>query len=345
MKGRVIAVEARPDGAGQMAALMEDGQLTDLLIDPPDDIALVPGQLWRGTAERPMKGQGGVFVALGGQRGYLRELRNITPGAPMLVQVSTYPEAGKAAPVTRRVALRSRYVVVTPGAEGVNASRAIKDPEEQDRLTAAVTDLVPEGVGLVVRTAARDLEAEELRADAAEVLGTATALLNDPSTAQELLLDAPGAAERAWQDWPEPDVYDDETGSFERHNVWDALDAVRGARVELETGGSFFVEATRALVAVDVNTGADSSQAATLKANIAALQALPRALRLRGLGGQIVVDIAGFSKKDRPKLEAVAKAAFKADSVETQFVGWTPLGHMELTRKRERLPLSEARLP
>ena len=104
------------------------------------------------------------------------------------------------------------------------------------------------------------------------------------------------------------------------------------------------VEPTRALVAVDVNTGPDTSSAAGLKANIAAARALPRALRLRGLGGQIVVDFAPMPKKDRRTLDQVLTSAFRADSVETALVGWTTLGHVELSRKRERLPLTEAGL-
>ena len=99
-----------------------------------------------------------------------------------------------------------------------------------------------------------------------------------------------------------------------------------------------YVEPTRALVAVDVNTGGDTSLASTLKANIAACKALPRALRLRGLGGQIVMDLAPMSKAHRKQIESTLRGAFRADSIDTALVGWTPLGHFELQRKRERLP-------
>ena len=102
-----------------------------------------------------------------------------------------------------------------------------------------------------------------------------------------------------------------------------------------------FVEPTRALVAVDINTGTDTSPAAGLKANIQALRALPRALRLRGLGGQIVIDPAPLSKRDRRQVESVARAAFRADPIETTLVDWSPLGHLEVVRKRERLPLKD----
>ena len=101
-----------------------------------------------------------------------------------------------------------------------------------------------------------------------------------------------------------------------------------------------FVEPTRALVAVDVNTGGDTSPAAALKCNLAACRALPRALRLRGLGGQITVDFAPMSKAHRKQVEQSLRGSFRNDPIETSLVGWTPMGLFELQRKRERAPLA-----
>jgi Rne/Rng family ribonuclease len=100
------------------------------------------------------------------------------------------------------------------------------------------------------------------------------------------------------------------------------------------------IEPTRALVAVDVNTGGDFSPAATLKANLAAARDLPRQLRLRGLGGQITVDFAPLAHRDRPRIEAALRAALAEDGIETTLSGWTPLGHLELQRKRTRRPIA-----
>ena len=134
---------------------------------------------------------------------------------------------------------------------------------------------------------------------------------------------------------------DTSAGSFDARGVLDALEALRGPIVPLGAG-HMAVEATRALVAVDVNTGADLSPAATLKANLAAARALPRALRLRGLGGQVVVDFAPMSKAHRREVEGALKAAFRADPIETSLVGWTTLGLYEVQRKRERTPTRAA---
>jgi Rne/Rng family ribonuclease len=108
--------------------------------------------------------------------------------------------------------------------------------------------------------------------------------------------------------------------------------------------GYMYVEPTRALVAVDVNTGNDTSPAAALKANLAAARALPRSLRLRGLAGQITIDFVSMSKAHRKQVEQSLRAAFKADPIETSLVGWTPMGLFELQRKRERPPFPKALL-
>ena len=89
-----------------------------------------------------------------------------------------------------------------------------------------------------------------------------------------------------------------------------------------------------------IDPASDTSPAAGLKANIALARELPRALRVRGLGGQIVLDFAPLSKRDRKPVEVAIRAALRGCPVETEFVGWTPLGHGELKRKRERAPVA-----
>src|SRR5690606_26293779 len=126
----------------------------------------------------------------------------------------------------------------------------------------------------------------------------------------ELLLAGPGPHQAALRDWPAPDLLDDAAGSFDRHGVGDLVRPLRGAEVAL--GDAFaFIEPTRALVAVDVNTGADGSPAAGLKANLALARELPRQLRLRGLGGQITLDLAPMPKRERAVFEGHLRAAFR----------------------------------
>ncbi len=123
--------------------------------------------------------------------------------------------------------------------------------------------------------------------------------------------------------------------------IWDELERLREARVDLPSGGWMAVEATRAMVTVDVNTGAEFSAGSGITANIETARELPRQLRLRGLGGQVAIDLAPLKKTERKRVEDALKSAFRRDPVETTLAGWTPLGHFELQRRRERRPLSE----
>lgn len=340
MKGSVVAFDTyrgRP-----AAARMVDGRLDDLFIDPPDD-RIRPGTIYRAKVGRPLKGQGGAILETPDGPLFLRQAKGIGQGESIIVQTGTYAEPGKATPAGLKLLFKSRFVIVTPGAEGANIARSIRDEERRVELHDLLADIaLDQGIGLVVRSASAEADDGAVRQDILQTLDLARQILAEPlSGVPDKLLEGPDAATLAWREWPAPDVGDADPGSFARHGIDAAISALDHPREALPDGGALFVEPTRALTAVDVNTGSDTSPAAGLKANLAAIRALPRALRLRGLGGQIVVDFAPMAKRDRRQVEVALTRAFRADPIETSLVGWTPLGHMELQRKRERLPLSE----
>lgn len=344
MKGRVVAL-GQIDGR-EAAALIEDGELVDFLLDPAGD-AILPGAIFRAVADRPLKGQGGIFVKLpGGESGFLRQISGIAPGQRLLVQVTGPAEPGKALPVTARLLFRSRHAIVTPGAPGLNISRRIHDEEIRAELDALAREAMAGAdptLGLILRSAAAEADPEEVAEDIATTRALAEAVLTDLDGGPELLVDGPGAHETAWRDWadPAPDEVAEGETAFEDHGVLELIDRLLSPRVALPGGGHAMIEPTRALVAVDVNTGPDTSPAAALKANVALARDLPRQLRLRGLGGQVVIDFAPVPKKDRTVLEQVLRAAFKSEGAETNLAGWTTLGLYEITRKRDRLPLAQ----
>jgi Ribonuclease G/E len=343
MKGRLVAFDTFR--GREAAALVVDGRLEDLLVAGPDDAPPGPGAVFRGIADRPMKGMGGIFVKLpDGQTGYLKETAGIVPGRPLILQATGWPEPGKALPVTTRVLFKGRHAIVTPGAPGLNVSRRIRDGGTRARLTAlAEAGMAGSEHGLIIRSAAEAAEDHAVAEDIAAMRMLADQILADVTGGPELLLDAPSPQEEAWRDWsdPAPDEVDADEGSFERHGIDEMIGRVLISEVELTGGGRMAIEPTRALVAVDVNTGGDGSPSAGLKANIAAARDLARQLRLRGLGGQIAVDFAPMPKKDRAALEQQLRAAFRGDATETVLAGWTPLGNFELQRKRDRMPLAQ----
>ena len=334
MKGRQIVLDEM--SGRQCAALLVDGRLDDLLVGPAPDDPPFPGAIFRARAERALKGQGGMILSLpGGANAFFRGAKGLKQGQCYLVQVLTHAEPGKAATVTDRLIFKGRAAIVTTSAKGLNISRSIQDEEERLRLRAAAdTELYETSdYGLIIRSEALHIASDDISVEVDALLTLAAQVLSDEGDKPELLVDAPDAHELAIRDWPKAPV---ETG-FEARGVLDALAELEGPEAALNPG-SLVIEPTRALVAVDVNTGADTSPAAGLKVNLAAARDLPRQLRLRGLGGQIVIDLAPMPKKDRRQFEQVLRSAFRADPIETALVGWTPLGHFELSRKRERLP-------
>lgn len=344
MKGRIAVLDHWNGRAA--AALVVDGHLQDLLIDPPPGAGTCPGAIHRAIADRPVKGQNGIIVKVGnGQMGFLRQGRGIAPGDRLLVQVATWAEDGKAAPVSTKLLFKGRFAIITPGAPGRNIARAIKDEARRDRLAELAHDALadaPQDFGAILRSAAAGGDDAMIAAELHELRLLAEQVLADASGDAELLVDAPDAHQLAWRDWsdPDPDQVFDSAGSFAAHGVLEMIDALRSPLVPLSNEASMFIEPTRALVAVDVNTGGDFSFAAGLKANLAAARDLPRQLRMRGLGGQVVIDFAPMGKKDRRSIEQALTRALKTDGIDTNIVGWTPLGHLELQRKRERLVLS-----
>lgn len=344
MKGSLLVLGRFRDR--ELAARLVDGVIEDVLIAPADDGALpAPEAIFRAVVGRPVKGLGGVFVDLpGGQTGFLRQTRGLAPGARVIVQVSGVAEGGKAVPVTTRLLIKGRTVILTPEAPGLNISRAIREPEARARLDAlarAGMAGADETLGLILRSASAEARDDEIADELAELRGLTERLLADTGGPAELLLDAPGPHDLAWRDWahPLPDTVEQGPDAVAALGVDAMLDDLLRARVPLPGGGHMFIEPTRALVAVDVNTGGDTSPAAGLKANLAAARDLPRQLRLRGLGGQIAVDFAPMPKRDRAVLEQCLRAAFRKDASETTLAGWTPLGNYELQRKRDRASL------
>ncbi|PIE12634.1 MAG: ribonuclease G [Rhodobacterales bacterium] len=335
MKGRQIILDHLGDR--EAAALMVDGRLEDLLIDSDQPR---PGTIYRAVALKPVKGQGGMFLETPDGTAFLRQVRGISPGERLLVQVTGYAEPGKAIPVTLKCLFKSRFAIVTPDSPGLNISRQIRDDDLRDSLLAIAHDVMGGAdMGLILRSSCATADEGEIAEDIRAMADLAAAVMGDRNGAAEVLTEGDAPHLLAWREWSAPAEVMTEKQGFEKAGVMDAIEELLTPRAALPGGASLFIEPTRALVAVDVNTGSDASLAAGLKANLACARELPRQLRLRGLGGQITLDLAPMPKKERRSFETALRAALKADGTDTVMAGWTPLGHYELQRKRERLPL------
>jgi ribonuclease G len=295
-----------------------------------------PGAIMRAVVDRPIKGQGGVFLKTPEGNAFLRQVKGLSPGQTMLVQVSGYAEAGKAIPVTDRILFKSRYVIVTPNAPGLNISRSINDDERRDALIQLIREEIGEfGHGMILRSSCADAEGDEIVEDAQAMLDLASQVMADDAGDIEMLMDADSPHQFAWREWTQSADVDEDDGCFATHDILDQIEALSEPLIKM-ADGHYYIEPTRACITIDVNTGADTSPAAALKANIAMARDLGRQLRMRGLGGQIVIDPAPIPKKDRKILESAIKAALRKDTVETNFVGFTQMGLIELQRARVR---------
>lgn len=396
MKGRVLLLDGTTEP--MKAALIVDGRLEDFISDPWRKPAFPnPGQTFPARVTRLIPKVGAAFVQLSSfANGYLRNAAGLREGDTVIVQVTGYPEAGKAFPVTREYLFKSRLLVLTPHAPGVNVSRKIKDTDERDRLSSTIAELLKRpnpdwselntqyDGGVIVRSAAMGATEEALNSELWE-------LLMEEDRVRKLVDDIEAAtgvhsigqqpmpvmiASREWTDpipdkivaanpldpgcfsrpVEDPDEWRDIYGSvlpasilelftgpdlFDDYGVWDEIERLKSPRVDLPSGAWMAVEATRAMVTVDVNTAGEFGGGASLTANLEAARELPRQLRLRGLGGQVTVDFAPLKKADRGRIEDALKTSFRRDPIETTLAGWTPLGNFELRRKRERRPLSE----
>ena len=191
------------------AARLVDGRLEDLAIDPDDDRPL-PGAIFRAVADRPMKGQGGLFVKLPGGSGFLRQTAGIAPGQRLLVQITGPAEAGKAHPVTTRLLFKSRSAIVTPEATGLNVSRRIREDALRADLEALARRAMAgadDSLGLILRSACAGAGDDEISADIAAMRDLAQAVLADLAGGPELLVEGAGAHETAWRGWADPEPY------------------------------------------------------------------------------------------------------------------------------------------
>ncbi len=321
------------------AAMLYDGLLVDLLMDMPENSAgeVVPEAIYFATAGRDLPRQKAMMVDLGaGATGFLK-YKTPPKDRAFLVQVKTHVGEGKAAPVRESPLLKGRYIILVLGESGaVNVSKAI-DPDRRDALKTAVADAAGDA-SVILRTTCQDGLLADIIAELRDMVLLAAdirARCTGGGIAVGLVHAAPSARVLALRDWGDVPIID-EAGCFERLGVADQIESLDSPIAGLPNGARMVIESTSALVAVDVDTGGDFGGDAGARANFACAGDLPRQLRLRGLGGQIVIDPAPMPKRDRARFEMILRKALTGDDVPTEMVGWTKLGHYELQRKRSR---------
>ncbi|HEX5313283.1 MAG TPA: Rne/Rng family ribonuclease [Gammaproteobacteria bacterium] len=304
-------------------------------------------------------------------------------GEALLVQVRKDPLGSKGARLTTRIRLPSRYLVREPGGEGVAVSARIADGEERERLRRLVTELArgaSPGAWLL-RTAAAGVSAAELSGEmhrlvrlsdslvrAATTVSPPALVHEEPRLALRLLRDLPGGeltamrvdAESLWgaaRDFAAefaPDCtdrihyHDGAQPIFDQYGIEEEITGALGRRVKLRSGACLVFDETEALTSIDVNSGArvrgrDFASTA-LAVNLEAAEAIARQLRLRNLGGIIVIDFIDMAKVEhRAMVLETFRRALARDRARSVVGEISQFGLVEMTRERNRESLAGAR--
>lgn len=344
------------------AAALADGRLVDLMTVPREARGNV-GSIYLGRVVRRAAGMNAAFVEVGLDRPALLNLGKRTPeeGRPVRVQLVEAASPGKAPRVSMRIALEGRFVVLLPQEKGIAPSRRLGKADAA-RLTDIVRPMLAAGEGIVLREKARGAEKATLQAelDTLRVLSEALrgdgtpplCLHEEPGLRRVLCAFDDGKAAFVFGDAESarrakaaaatiaPDLAgrieatDEGAALFDRGDVGDALARAEGRDVSLPSGGRIAIETTGALVAIDVDSGSAGTEAA-LTTNLDAAAEAALQLRLRELGGTVMIDFIRMAGKGgREKVERRLAEAVAIDRLPVHLLGWTRGGLYELVRGR-----------
>ena len=336
------------------ACLIENGKLSDLFFDAPakthsDNIPPRPQAIYFAKVLRHLTNINASYYDLGhNHKGFLKNSKS-KPQAQIL-QATSFAQENKATPLTDNVAISSHYVVILPNDSGYSLSKNLKaDKVFQSWLNDQSANLHPltQDCGVIFRTQCQDHNFTAIHQDLIATHTKAQSIKTQAKSHQTqnkagLLLPPPSAFERARLIWSDDDITPIHyAGCFRDYQIDEMIQALQNPKIALPQGGNMIIETTAACVTIDINTAQDTSAHAGFKASIHAIKALAPSLRVLGLGGQIVIDFPPFPKRDRALIEKALTSTFSHDYIKTQLMGWTPLGHFELLRKRDRMPVSD----
>ena len=291
----------------------------------------------------------------------------IKAGEKILVQIQKDSNDKKGARTSTHIKLTGKYVVLMPNTNIVTISQKIENESEKERLLKILRKLLPENTGVIVRTAAVKKNEEELKEDLERLLSKWKKIKekfdNTPSKSQ-LLYKSPSILEKIILDLPEnriekimvndKDEYREisemlkemdekikveiHENILEKYELEKQIEKSKQRKVWLNCGGFITIDQTEALVAIDVNsgkfTGKSTLEETVYKVNYEATIEIAKQLRLRDVGGIIIIDYIDMQKEEnKEKIEKLLKESLKQDRAKTQVEGFTKLNLMELTRK------------
>ncbi|MGM0508791.1 MAG: Rne/Rng family ribonuclease [Fusobacteriota bacterium] len=375
-------------------ALLEEDSLTEYFFEHKEEKRLI-GNIYIGRVANVLPGMEAAFIDIGLSKNaflYIDDLREyetkyvdgiekskksiediISIGDRIPVQILKEPRGTKGARVTTHFTIPGKYLVLMPNSDYIAISKKIKDEQEKERLETLLQDICPEDIGVIIRTAAKDI-------DKFKLIKEVEYLIKKWKKVEEEILVAPmgqiiyqetDMLERILRDlysikldklivnsekkyWELIDyisafsdkdskvkvkLYDGDTPIFEKYNIESELKEALSTKVWLDCGGYLIIEKTEALISIDVNTGKNIGESnleeTVVKTNIQAAKEIARQLRLRNLAGIIIIDFIDMKlEEDKEKLLEEFEKSLKNDRIRNKIVHFSELGLVEMTRKR-----------
>ena len=303
----------------------------------------------------------------------------LSPKQKLVIQVVKEPTGHKGPRVTTEISLPGRFLVLMPNEAGINVSRKISAVKERARLKSVVSLLKPVGVGVIVRTEAEGVSEADIQEDleillekwngivtAAETVTAPALLYRDQDllyrvireacteNTSEIIVDTAFALNRVqnilqtWRMSKDINVtlYKGSEPLLVAMDIHKEIKAAMNTKVNMPSGGYLFIQATEALTVIDVNSGKFVSSATQdemiLKTNIEAVHEIARQLRLRNIGGMIIIDFIDMnSRVDKLAMMEELEMALEPDKAKPQVGQLSDLGLVELTRHRQGQALAE----
>ncbi len=303
-----------------------------------------------------------------------RKSHLLKKGQPILVQVIKEPLGRKGARVTTRITLPGRFIVFMPFMENkIGVSRKIQNPKERRRLRNIIRALLPNGYGVIVRTAAEGKDTKTLRGELEQLiatwekiekaipnekppallykdLGVTSSVMRDLLTkdVERVVVDSKNLFKEivAYARWAASDIVDkielDEIKDiFEKYGINKEVENSLGRKIYLRGGAYILIEQTEAMTVIDVNTGRyaprQNQEQVSLRINLDAAKEIARQLRLRDIGGLIVVDFIDMEdERSKKRLFDELRKEFKKDRAKVTVLPMTEFGLIQITRQRVR---------
>lgn len=357
-------------------ALLEEERLVEYIVERNSERHLV-GNVFKGKVKNVVRGLQAAFIDIGREQNaflFLPEDMMVTEGEAMLVQITKDARGTKGPMATRDIALPGKYVVLLPSSEYVGISHKIKSKIEKQRLKDLVEAHKPQNVGCVIRTLAEGITEEALVQDLQDLLTTwqvigARAKRSSQPTLLFRELDLPV---RIVRDYLAEDVrmiifdnqvthrrvkelladleqkaetelayFEGKTDVFAHYNLSEEIATIDDRKIWLECGGYLVLDHTEAMTVIDVNSGKfqgrTSLEETVLEINKQAAKEIARQLRLRDIGGIIIVDFIDMARKETQKqVLDVLNETLADDRMKPKVQGITTLNLVEITRKKAR---------